>query len=405
MRKIVFLGGKRGKVSIEKHFEFSDDFEVLYISVSEWNSEEDVAYAYEQLKSVLREVDGVVALTDKAALMLSLCVQEGVVKHGPSLQSVLSVQNKYLSRIIQKQISNLKVPSCYLFDSHFFESAFFLKPSFGHLSSFASLFSDHEAAQEFVRAHLPELQARNAYLSFFLKRGSSDGSAFQFISEAIIPDLEQITVDGFVSGGEVHILGFSRSDFYSGTHSFESFHFPVSYNSDFDERIIKISQELISAHELNDLFFNIEFRLNPKNNEIWLIEINTRMSFQFARMISQVLDFDVLDAAARLSCGEKISLKKNDAFVKKRGSIFIMRREDDAFVEKLPFGAIDQIKKSYRSVLPYYTVDEGKKLSDVPQDTEMFRYGCVLVVGESFEGNRRIYEKVAPELEPEFKEL
>lgn len=410
MKKVVFLGGRLGKKRVRDCFANSSDFEVSYITVPAWKSAEEARVGVEAIIEEVAYVDGVVALTDRGSLVLGLLVSRGIVKNGPDLRSVLFTQHKLQSRRIQKKVSSSIVPEFDLLSAFDARSSFFVKPVYAFLSSFASSFDDYSAAKIFSQKHEVALRQRNVSIPFFLSQLEDevpifDSETFDFIAETLLPDVPQITVDGFVDDGGITVLGFSRSDFFEGTNSFESFHFPHSFGEKIDTKVVSLINKLISAHELRETFFNVELRIDVETGEIWVVELNTRMSFQFSRMISEATGFNVLVAAARLACGERLDFDYvADDFHK--GSLFIMRRENDALVKALrTHEELALLHKKNPSVYSYYTIDEGKKLSNVPQDTEMFRYGCVLVLGESFESNRKTYEELAPQLEPDFEEL
>ena len=74
---------------------------------------------------------------------------------------------------------------------------------------------------------------------------------------------DEVTLEGFVHGGEVTVIGVTDSLKYPGTNSFERFEYPSALPRERLDELTELAAVLVPAHGLDSCFFNIEFSSPP----------------------------------------------------------------------------------------------------------------------------------------------
>ena len=92
----------------------------------------------------------------------------------------------------------------------------------------------------------------------------------------------QATLDGYVSSGEVHTLGVVDSVMFPGTLAFQRFEYPSALPRRVQEEMTAIARRVMPTLGFDGGAFNIEFIHNPARDTLRIIEINPRISTQFA---------------------------------------------------------------------------------------------------------------------------
>src|SRR5207248_8220675 len=77
------------------------------------------------------------------------------------------------------------------------------------------------------------------------------------VEEAI--EGRECTLEGYVHGGRVTVIGVTDSIFYPGTRSFERFEYPSTLPEDRLAELAGLAEQLLSAHGFDGGFFNVEF--------------------------------------------------------------------------------------------------------------------------------------------------
>jgi len=213
----------------------------------------------------------------------------------------------------------------------------------------------------------------------------------------------QVTLDGYVYKGAVHFLGIVDSIMFDGTICFKSFKYPTRLSRLVQQRIWDISRRYVEGIGLDNTMFNIEFIYNAQENTIKIIEINPRVSSQFADLYEKIDGVNTYSLAVSLALGQKPTYTKKIGKHRVAAS-FVLRTFKDYMVKKVP--SIDDIKRA-RACFPDIRLElfaiQGKRLSYYEQDGKSFRYGLVHLGGKSKQDLQYNFERCQQILRFEFE--
>ncbi|MFW5863602.1 MAG: ATP-grasp domain-containing protein, partial [Desulfohalobiaceae bacterium] len=216
---------------------------------------------------------GIVGTHDSSAILASiLAEQAGHV--GPSVQSIINTQNKYLCRRIQQNVKPEHIPGfClaldYLQNQCQLKCPFFIKPVRANISFGTHLVNSAEELQYYIGQESRDIAYYNQYYLDALSQFEEYQNPLNletcnnFLCEELVHG-EQVTVDGFIHQGQVHIFGLTKACYYPGTNSFSHHVFPYSFSPELDAKIEDALCRLIPALGMNNTFFNVELRAEPE---------------------------------------------------------------------------------------------------------------------------------------------
>ncbi|MFW5932389.1 MAG: ATP-grasp domain-containing protein, partial [Desulfohalobiaceae bacterium] len=358
---------------------------------------------------------GIVGTHDSSAILASiLAEQAGHV--GPSVQSIINTQNKYLCRRIQQNVIPEHIPGfClaldYLQNQCQLKCPFFIKPVRANISFGTHLVNSAEELQYYIGQESRDIAYYNQYYLDALSQFEEYQNPLNletcnnFLCEELVHG-EQVTVDGFIHQGQVHIFGLTKACYYPGTNSFSHHVFPYSFSPELDAKIEDALCRLIPALGMNNTFFNVELRAEPEKNSFKIIEVNSRIAFQFAKTIQAVRGFDPLRLLCELAVGRSPDLDTKDRQTFRYCFNFELHTFSDKRILRTPTqSGYTQIQMLYPEVHVRNLIQEHSCLSDYKHNPQSFRY-CVLdVPGDSEEEILRKKEHIVSLLNYEFQDL
>ncbi len=327
-------------------------------------------------------IDAIVSTEDYPGCIFSSIVAHELGLPGPSPQSVLTCQHKYYSRVTQKQFVPSATPEFMLIKpgqqifSNQISFPLFAKPVKSYFSIFANTVNNKNELQHAANAAMPS----DAYLeplNWFINHYSSfELDAKYLLAESLLIG-EQVTVEGYVFNHHVEIMGVVDSIMYPGTICFERFDYPSKLEPAIQDVMATIAVECIKGIKLNNTLFNIEMMYNPQTNDVFIIEVNPRMSSQFADLFEKVDGVNSYQILLALAKGEKPHFKKNEGKYKTSAS-FVLRRFDNKMVIKSPTKeAIKEVSEQFADSRIEIFAIEGQDLGAFKQDGKSFRYGLI----------------------------
>ncbi len=346
--------------------------------------------------------DGIVGTHDSSAVIAAIVAQE-TRKRFASVQAVINCQNKYLCRRIQKQVIPEQAPPYaialdYLRNPARLSTPFFIKPARSNISFGTHKIEHPQDLENYITRESIDIARYNQYYLDALSHKSVYHNALDFatcnsfLCEGLIEG-DQVTVDGYIFKGEINFFGITRANFYPGTNSFFYHAYPHEMSADLTKKIEDALGRLIPALGIDNSFFNIELKTDEANNTFKIIEVNSRIAFQFAKTIESVRGFDPLHLLCDVAVGKKPDLRpiKENRF--KYCYNFELHHFSDARILQTPTqSAYEEIRLKYPEVYIRNLVHEGLNLSDFKHNPQSFRYGVLDVPGNSHE---EIMEKYA----------
>jgi biotin carboxylase len=192
----------------------------------------------------------------------------------------------------------------------------------------------------------------------------------------------QATLDGFVYDGEVVTLGIVDSVMFPGTISFTRFEYPSSLPATVQRRMADVASSVMRAIGFDNGLFNIEFMHDAASGAVSIIEINPRMSSQFADLYEKVDGFNPYRIMVDLALGREPALASRQGRHAMAASC-VLRTFADCAVAQVPSPAhIAALRARHPDARIEILATAGTLLSQTMQDGASFRYGLVNLGGE-----------------------
>jgi hypothetical protein len=357
------------------------------------------------LSETIRDVRGrrgqyraVVGIDDFPASLMAALVAEALGFGSPSFESLFLCQHKYYSRLRQRDAVPEATPRFHVLDLSREPAPsdiplplpVFVKPVKSYLSILArriDTFDDLARTAEEARLRLAPI----AGMFDVLVDVSPLDSWFRTVpaSALLVEELlsgHQVTLDGYAWGGQVVPLGVVDSFFFPSSLSFERFEYPSLLPAGVQERMAQIAERCVRAIGLDRTFFNIEFFYREEDDAIHLIEINGRMSSQFAPLYRAVDGIDMYAMQLDMALGKAPAGSEIWAPGRPRGMVaasFVLRTFQNGVVRQVPSAEnLKRLLARFPEAFVEILVKEGEKLSDELQDDESYRYALVDLCAE-----------------------
>ena len=194
-----------------------------------------------------------------------------------------------------------------------------------------------------------------------------------FIAEVPLRGV-QVTVDGFVQGGQVTVMGVVDSVMFPGTQSFQRFEYPSTLPESVSARMADITRRFVQGSGLDHSCFNVEMFYEAETDHISIIELNPRMSYQFSDLYARVDGLSLIDVQLALATGRSVPWVPGSGPDRAAAS-FVGRQFVDGRVSRVPSdGEIHAAYEAFPSAHIEVLCKVGERLSELPQDMGSFRY-------------------------------
>src|SRR5262249_33699977 len=107
------------------------------------------------------------------------------------------------------------------------------------------------------------------------------------LAEELLTGL-QSTLDGYVYQGKARAMGVVDSIMFPGTIAFRRFEYASQLPEDVQARMLNVADRVMRQMGFDDGQFNMEFMYDVDTDALRIIEINPRMSSQFADLFEKV---------------------------------------------------------------------------------------------------------------------
>jgi len=417
-KKVLFLCDASDVDIVEKSFAHTQDYYVT-VETTEKIMDYGVQAYLQRTVELIREhpemYDGVVGTHDSSAVFAAIiCAETG--KTFASLESIINCQNKYISRRKQQEVIPEAVPDfClaleYLQNPSLLSPPFFIKPVRANISFGTHLIHTPQELEYYIGLESKDISTHNQYfldalaLHPHMSNGLNIATCNNFLCEGFLAG-EQVTVDGFICQGQVTIFGMTKAVFHPGTNTFSHHEFPYSFSPTLDEKISTGISRLIPALGLENSFFNVELRADSENESYGILEVNSRIAFQFAKTIELVTGFDPLHLLCDVACREKPDLSASQQKTYPMCLNFELHSFSDKRIVKTPTqSGYEAIRLLYPNVHIRNLIYERSNLSDYKHNPESFRYCMLDIPGHSREEIMAAFEHIISLLGYEFEDL
>lgn len=346
-----------------------------------------------------------------AAIAAIVAKKTGLV--GSDASKIILAQHKYHSRLMQQLYCPEGSVSCELIPQKIPQNfkaklpyPFFVKPVKGTFSLFAKMVK--------TKADLHKHMAFNWYERLVLKtitrpfnqlikdHSILEHNANYFVGEELMDGL-QVTLDGYLYEKEVMICGIVDSVMFPGTNIFERFEYPSRLPETIQQRMQSIVKKLMQGFGFESAQFNVELFYNAQTDDIKIIEINPRLSYQFGDLYENVDGTNTYQVLLDLALGHKPGFTKDQGDFQHTAS-FVLRTFEGKELSSVPRDEdIESFNERYcESNIKVYG-KKGTRLSSEMRAIGSYRYGIVNVGAHSLLDLFSIYEDVLDSLPFSFK--
>ena len=341
-------------------------------------------------------VQGVITTDDYPGTTLASVIANELELPGPNPKANLFCQHKYYSRRVQASAAPDAAPEFHLLDvcdgaALPPETSFplFVKP----VKSFFSVGAQRVNNRQQL-AQIKDYWARSAdffrpfEILFQKYTGQSLGTKF-LLAEGLLQGI-QTTLDGYVYNGNVHTVGVVDSIMFPNTIAFQRFEYPSSLPDSVQKRMADIAGKVMPALGYDNGQFNIEYIYNPKADTVHIVEINPRMSSQFADLFEKVDGTNSYSVLLDLALGKQPEVKTRQGIHPAAFSC-VLRTFQNQRVLGLPSSdEVQALQNEFPDIRIEILATEGLKLSQQMQDTCSYRYGLLNIGGRD---QKEILEK------------
>lgn len=314
--------------------------------VSEFHIGELIDLASERIEKFDGKVDAVATYYDFPGSTIVPILAERFGLPGPSLQSVLTCEHKYWSRLEQQKVIPDHIPSFQVFDP-FDPDAFskielvppyWIKP----VKSFRSFLAyqingpgQFQDAMGPVREHINYMGEPFRWL---LKKYGMP-TEYADMPETMIAESplsgSMCTAEAYSFQGRVTGYGIVDSVREPDRSSFARYEYPSALPLEIKHRIIDVARQAISQIGLDNTGFNIEFFFDQTIDQVYLLEINPRVSQAHTDVFEKVHGQSHLRVMLDLALGRKPSTFERRG-KHNLGCNFMLRVYDPGRVVRVP---------------------------------------------------------------------
>jgi biotin carboxylase len=327
---------------------------------------------------------------------------------GPRADRVLLCLHKYYCRVAQRELTPYAAPPFQLVDPkrpddlpRELNFPLFLKPVQSCFSINARrIEGPREFREKVASSLLPAgfLKPLNDMLAAYT---DLELNASYLLAESLLGGV-QVSLEGYVFGGRVRILGIVDSVMYPGTNSFKRFEYPSRLEPSVLRRMEETAARFIGGIGYDNALFNIEFMYTPETDEIWIIEVNPKIASQFTDLFEKVDGTSSYVPLLQIALGHEPDFRNGGGQFRCAASC-VMRLFEDRRVLSVPSSEqVESLRRRFPDVRVEISARPGRLLSEVMQDGMSYRYAVVNLGANSWAELDEKFAECADALEFQF---
>lgn len=324
----------------------------------------------------------------------------------PNSELILQLQNKFCSRKLQESSVKEVVPE-YEFisvDKPSFpemKMPVFIKPTKGVFSCLTSrILNEADFKQYFNEAIDTYKEKLTTYNRIKKALNLNLEQEEGFLCESLLHG-KQYTLEGYATSNVVEVLGVVDSVMYPNTDAFHAFEYPSRLPAAIQDQFSSISKKIMNKIGFTNGFFNVEFFYSESQNEIFIIEINPRMSSVFSDLFFKVNAVSSHDILMSLVDSDK-KIPESSKGKHLVSAAIILRRFKDGKVKSVPcLNLVSALEKKYDMRIQIY-VQIGDILSQKFTRQPNYKYAVIHLGASSWADLYNIYAMVEKKLDFQF---
>ncbi len=360
--------------------------------VATFDVDELIERAAERMAAADGGPDAVVAFFDFPATTILPILAERFGLPGPDLESILKCEHKYWSRLEQLEAIPDHTPQFRPFDPCAVDDGtplplappFWIKPIKSFRSYLGFLVSDELAFRRYAAEMCDHLgyvvEPFVRVLQAFHMPAEVAHMDESCLAESLIGGA-QCTAEGYVDDDQsVVVYGVVDSVREPNRASFQRYEYPSSLPTEVQHRMAEIARRLVRRIGLRRSCFNVEFFWNPNIDQIWLLEINPRLSQSHAGLFERVHGLSHQSHMLDLALGRR-PRELPDAGRFKRAAKCFLRVYQRGRVRRVPSAAeIERLQRELPGTSVQIHVEPGQHLDELPdQDSYSYEVGYFII--------------------------
>lgn len=384
----------------------------LFYETEEFDIPDLLQRAEKQLNDFDGSVDAICGYMDfpVSTMLPILCQKFGTAS--VSLEALLKCEHKYWSRLCQKEAVPDNIPDFVAFDPFDDEAfykiglgfPFFVKPIKGSGSRLGFYIAKPEDFDQAIERLREEIGLISEPFDYILDQADMppevrDIGGHYCIAEQIIGG-RQCTMEGYVHDNKVVCTGLVDSIRYPQVLSFFRYQYPSRLPKRIQRRMEKLTDTIMSHVGYNNSSFNIEYFWDEQLDDVWLLEVNTRISQSHSDIFEKVDGVSNQQLTVDLALGQKPNMPSREGEFPLAAKFFHRVFHGDARVTRMPTREeVQAIEKDYPGSHILIQVHEGMWLSELPeQDSYSFALAYIYMGAKNQSTLMRNYERILKRL-------
>jgi biotin carboxylase len=327
---------------------------------------------------------------------------------GAPPEAIMLCEHKYYSRLFQEKFVPEATPpfalidpaSAELNDEIGFPS--FLKPVKSCMSKNAFTVHSQEELEKLVQTSVLPHQFVEPFDQMVRRYTDFTQHAACLLHEGLLSGV-QVSLEGYVYKGAVHVMGVVDAVMFAGTRSFKRWQYPSSLPEGVLARMTDIAERFFAGIKYDNALFNMELFYDSDSDRIGIIEINPKIASQFPNLFEKVDGFSTYTTLLEVAAGLAPVVHKRQGEYKIAASC-VMRLFSDQMVRAVPDQKqIDEVLALYPGSRVQIYATPGKRLSEQAQDAFSFRYGLIDLGAQSEAELEQKFEKCMSILDFKFE--
>lgn len=364
-------------------------------------------------------VDAIIAHWDfpTSVLVPILCKEYDIPT--PSLESVLKCEHKYWSRLEQRKVIPDMVPDFCSVDPFAedplsqvtLDYPFWLKPVKAFSSQLGFKIENEAQFHEAIKETKERIQHFGDPFNEALEYADLPSEILQAngntcIAEQIIAGV-QGAPEGTVFQGEFNVHGVFDQPKDKGAALWDRLEYPSSMPEGVQRRMIEACKKFLEHIGYDNGCFNAEFMWDEENDQLWLVEFNTRISQSHSEMFIMVDGMSNHEVAIDIALGQRPSMTNRQGQFPIAAKCMIPHTHEDAIVKRVPSQQeLEQLKERFPGILVRLDIEPGVRLSELPnQDNYTYHIGTLYLGADTHEEIRERYHACLDALHFEFESV
>jgi ATP-grasp domain len=336
------------------------------------------------------DLAGVTSAVGYPGMPVASIIAERLGLSGPKVERVLRCEHKYYSRVSQQSLLPSATPQFQIVPPEGLaaEDAFglpfplFLKPVKSCFSINAQCVASLPELRRIARTNRMPAGFLRPFNDLLKAHTDYEYDASCLLAESLLEGV-QVSLEGYVFKGEVHLLGIIDALMFSGTISFARFVYPSRLPAEVQAHMRRIAGDFIGGIGYDNALFNMELMYNPATGDIHIIEVNPKIASQFPDLFEKVDGTSSYVPLLQIALGEKPDFPSGQGAFKLAASC-VLRDFTDRRVLSVPTDEqIAELTRRFPDARIEISVSAGQLLSDIMQDGKSFRYGLINIGANS----------------------